>query len=62
MRLNDFLQQQGVPTSAATIRAVAEWLDVWAPLARPADKGIGEPFETTAQLLREQAGYFGNTA
>jgi hypothetical protein len=57
MRLNDFLQQQKIPTSAAVIRGIAEWLDFWAPLARPADGGVGEPYEKTADLLREEAGF-----
>lgn len=44
MRLSDFLRQQGVPTSPATIRGIAEWLETYAKLAPPA-----------ADVLREQA-------
>jgi hypothetical protein len=47
MRLSDFLQQQGVPTSAATIRSVAEWLETYERVSPP-----------VTDLLREQASFW----
>jgi len=47
MRLSEFLQQQGVPTSAATIRAVAEWLEAYERVPPP-----------VPDLLREQASFW----
>jgi hypothetical protein len=47
MRLNDFLQQQKIPTSAAVIRGVAEWLEAYEKVAPP-----------VPDLLREQASFW----
>jgi hypothetical protein len=46
MRLRDYLEQQGIPTSAAAIRGVTEWREYYAKVAPPIPDLLREELQT----------------